>query len=111
MKAITNHWNFPYKLLQIMRCGGGGGVAELLLLLWLLLMMGGCGCFVLQTQGGGQGGGRGEGRGGGTSGGNTLNPRCLDSGLSILKQKDVKRIKATFDLKAVSDFTLFYSPL
>ena len=67
-------------------------------------MMSGCGCFVLQTQGGGRGAG---GREGGSTGGNTLNPRCLDSGLSILKQKDVKRIKATFDLKAVSDFICF----
>ena len=32
----------------------------------------------------------------------TRTSNCLDSGLNILKQKDVKRIKATFDLKAVS---------
>lgn len=37
----------------------------------------------------------------------TRHSNCLNSGLNILKEKDVKRIKATFDLKSVS-IILFY---
>lgn len=53
----------------------------LLLTLLLLLLIGCCCCYVVDTR-------------------VQLSPNCLDSGLNILKKKDVKRIKATFDLKA-----------
>lgn len=85
---IENYWDIPSKLLKdnVMTtrlvCSGETRVVWLFTLL-LLVLFGSCSCYVVDT--------RAQ---------PPLSPGCLDSGLNILKQKDVKRIKATFDLKA-----------